>query len=301
MNGRHISQRTWCLSMAAYLEAAGSLGAQPAANRAADEKAVRQAGKDYLAALQRGDAKALAQFWTAEGTYTDETGRTINVRDWLSNSPEQRVARPQPAVANAVVRFIANDVALEEGDCHLTSADSSTPVPGRFTALWVRQDGRWRLESLRESRHQSADEEDHLAALEVFAGEWTGKLNQSTVRLSARWNATKTFLRREFSVATGGKPSFSGTQHIGWDGQAKQIRSWVFNDDGSHGEGRWSLEGSAWLVASSLFRPDGTTSASTQIYKFRDRDTLVWKSIGGDAAGEPLPDLEVVLQRAAAQ
>ena len=285
----------------AILLGGGRLMAQTAAGRAADEKAVRQAGKDYLAALEKGDAKALAEFWTAEGTYTDETGRSTKVRELLANNGAAHSApRPETAVSNVSVRFVAADVAVEEGDCKLPAANGAAPVAGNFTAMWVRQGGRWRLESLHESRAEAADQGDRLAVLELLAGEWSGQMNKSTVKISAQWNATKKFLRRELSVVTDGEQSFGGTQEIGWDPLSGQIKSWNFNDDGSHGEGLWSQEGSVWMVASSWVFPDGKTASSTQIYKFRDKDTLVWKSIRSGADGPQAPDVEVVLKRSSA-
>ncbi len=61
------------------LLSAHDLLAQPAGSRTKDEADIHQAGKDYLTAIGRGDSKALADFWTTDGTYTDETGRTVKV------------------------------------------------------------------------------------------------------------------------------------------------------------------------------------------------------------------------------
>ncbi len=79
----------WIFAWLLLLGSTRDLLAQTAVNHAKDEAAVRQAAKDYLAAAQRGDNKALADFWTTDGTYSDETGRTVKVRDLLASGGEQ--------------------------------------------------------------------------------------------------------------------------------------------------------------------------------------------------------------------
>ena len=71
----------------------------------------------------------------------------------------------------------------------------------------------------------------------------------------------------------------------------------MFCDDGSLSEGLWSLEGNVWMVLSTRVLTDGRVSESTQIYKFPDKNTIVWKSIDGSIDGQPTDDFEVTLKR----
>ncbi|HTQ38202.1 MAG TPA: DUF4440 domain-containing protein [Pirellulales bacterium] len=277
--------------------------AQGSGNRAADEAAVRQAGKDYLAAMARADVKALADFWTADGTYTDETGKTVNVHDLLAKSaagsgaPTPAVAAPPTSVSQVTVRFVTDDVAIENGDCETALENGKEPITGHYTALWVKQSGRWKLDSLKEYRTPAETSgSDELASLGVFVGEWSGKMNDSTIHISAKWDATKKFLRREIAIS-GGKVSLNGTQEIGWDPLAQHIKSWMFIDDGSYSEGLWSLEGTVWMEASQRVLPDGKISKATQVYKVPDKNTLIWKLIHGSVDGQPAQDFEVTLKR----
>ncbi len=140
---------------------------------------------------------------------------------------------------------------------------------------------------------------DQLASLNAFVGEWTGEVNQITLHISAKWDAHKKFLRREVSLSQG-KASLGGRQEIGWDPLARHIRSWMFNDDGSYTDGIWSLEGNAWLVLATRVLPDGKITKATQVYKFPDKDTMVWQLIGGSIDGQPTDDFEVTLKRSTA-
>lgn len=286
------------ISALVMLLSARVLVAQTAGSRGHDEASVRQAGKDYLATLERGDTKALIDFWTTDGTYTDDTGKTLKVHDWLAKGTSTgALPSPPTTVRRATVHFITDDVAVEEADCDTALGNGETTVKGHYTALWVRQNDRWRIDSLKESRMASeASGSDELGSLNVFAGEWSGTINQSTVHILAKWDATKKFLRREFSI-TSGNTLLSGTQVIGWDPIAQHIRSWQFLDDGSFGDGLWSLEGTVWMEISSRVLPDGTTSNATQVYKFSDKNTLIWKLIRGSINGQPAAAFEVVLKR----
>src|SRR5262245_13261334 len=286
-------------AMALLCHSSGSL-AQSSSRRVADDAGVRQAGKDYLAAVQRRDVKAIADFWTADGTFTDETGRTFKVRERLAESTTAGGASyPHTAIRNIAIRFLTDDVALEDGDCETASAGGA-PVTGRYTALWVRENGRWKLDTVRATRAAPpADGSEQLASLDVFAGQWSGEIDKSTVRVSAKWDANKRFLRREFTIASG-NASLAGTQEIGWDPLSGRIKSWSFLDDGSYGEGLWSLEGNAWMIASTRVLPDGSISTSTQIYKFPDKNTMIWKSIHGSVDGQPTDDFEITLKRSQA-
>jgi uncharacterized protein (TIGR02246 family) len=266
-----------------------------------DEAAVRQAGKDYLAAAERGDAKDLADFWTADGTYTDELGRTSKVRELLAHeSGGGKIARPRTEVSDVKIRFLTPDVAEETGACETAAPAGAEPVKGAYSALWIHQSGRWKLESLRESRLEAAPGNGQLANLDVFIGQWTGETNKLKIEVSAKWNSTKTFLRRDFKISSAGKPVFNGTQEIGWDPATGHIRSWMFNDDGSYGEGIWSLEGTVWMVLSSRVLSDGQISKATHVYKFPDKNSMIWKSIRGSVDGQPADDFEIVLTRSSA-
>src|SRR5262249_50278197 len=153
-----------------------------------------------------------------DGSCTDETGQTLKVQELIEkNAAGKSSARPQFTINNSTIRFLTGDVAVEEGDCETTAVDGSLPTDGHYAALWVRQSGRWKLDSLHETRIHAEAAGDALSALELLVGEWTGQVDKSTLKISAKWGPNKKFLRRTFSTGSGGQPSFSGSQEIGWD------------------------------------------------------------------------------------
>ena len=275
-----------------------------------DEAAVRQAGKDYLQALQKGDLKALADFWTADGTWTDAAGKTVKIHEWLAKSAgdDKNSKSPQAVgpgagqsltkASDVVVRFVAPNVAEEEGTIDGAAGDADGGK-GHYVAIWIKQDGRWKLSNVHEMHYGVEPGGSSLASLDIFAGQWSGTANQSTIKVAATWDATKKYMRREFSIASGAA-SLAGTQEIGWDPVSRQIKSWTFFTDGSRGEGLWEMEGNVWMVASTRILPDGKTSTSTQVYEFPDRNTMSWKTIRGTVDGQPTDDFEVVFKRTSA-
>jgi hypothetical protein len=48
-----------------------------AANSDAQEAAITKTAEAFVDAFQRGDAKAVASFWTPEGDYVDHSGRVL--------------------------------------------------------------------------------------------------------------------------------------------------------------------------------------------------------------------------------
>jgi uncharacterized protein (TIGR02246 family) len=271
---------------------------QKADARAQDEAALRQASKEYLAAIQRNDRKAMAEFWVPAGIYVDEDGQSFKAREMIETAADSKDAtRPQPKLTATTVRFLTADSAIEDGTSESTPAGKSSAVKGRFSAVWVRQNGKWKLDSLREFRLGTPPGPERLSGLEPFLGEWSGQSGNSTMHVTAKWNPGKTFMRRDISIASNGKVSFTATQQVGWDPIRQQIRSWVFDGDGGYGEGWWSLEGTMWMVLAQGVHANGKTSKATHAFKFIDRNTIVWKSMDASVDGQPSVDFEMTLTR----
>src|SRR5690606_397590 len=91
---------------------AGASSKKPA-DRATDEAAIRKASKAYTAAVRKGDAKAIAEFWTEDGVYTDENGNSTNARKLIEASfTDHNKALPKTDLVDVKVRFISPDVAM---------------------------------------------------------------------------------------------------------------------------------------------------------------------------------------------
>src|SRR5262245_1606087 len=61
----------------------GDKGKDP---RAADRAAIRKTRESFLKAFAKGDARAVASHWTAEGEYIAEDGTTLRGRNALEHA-----------------------------------------------------------------------------------------------------------------------------------------------------------------------------------------------------------------------
>jgi hypothetical protein len=117
------------------------------------------------------------------------------------------------------------------------------------------------------------------------------------MHIKAAWNSTKTALRRDISITPQGRPAIHAVQQISWDPKHRQIRSSTSNDDGSHTDGIWSQEGNIWMVLARATHPNGSQTRSTQIFKFVNRDTIMWKWIHITIDNRPAADFVLTLNR----
>lgn len=297
--------------------------AQPAAtvaDRTADRAAIRVATNAYLAALERGDGQALAALWTADGDIVDDEGRVMNGRETVGRIDAS--SKQDVRIGQTNLRFLTADVAMEDGTVEVTPQDSRRPLKGWFSATWLKQDGGWKLAGLRESRIASPHDDVTLDSLSWMVGDWTvvedhpdrepardRRPEGPRIELSVRWNPTRTFLIRELTIApaqtadggddgkTPAIPPLQITQRIGWDPLSRQLVSWVFGSDGSHGEATWSREDDTWVARTMAVMPDGTQTSSLNIYTYDGGDRCTWRSIPTHVGGELAPHFSMTMVR----
>jgi hypothetical protein len=220
----------------------------------------------------------------------------------MAEASEREAARPVVKLTGSKIRFLTPDVALEDGTSEISHPASQdvAPLVGRFTVMWVKQDGNWRLASLREARSDPPATADQLAELDWLTGDWTGQSGDTTIEVATRWNETHTYLLRELKVLREGHVVFSGTQRIGWDPLTRTIKSWVFDTDGGHGEGVWTKVGDRWIVRGEGVLANGQRTTSTNEYSRDGKDAVRWKSSSAQDSGPASSAREIKLIRKSA-
>lgn len=281
--------------------------ALPAA-RAADEAAIRAAAKTYVEALDRGDAAALAALWTPDGDIIDAGGHVMAGRAALSLDdvpPPDSATRPVFRIQETQLRFLADDVAIEDGTVEVIPP-TGLPLNGRFSATWVRHAGVWKLAALREARGEEPIAAAALAELDWMVGDWlvvddpdrAADPGKPRIEVATRWNASRTYLIRTMTIThSPDLPPLEITQHIGWEPQSKSIHSWAFGSDGSHGEADWTRDGRSWVAQSRAILPDGSQSTSLNIYTYDGKDRCVWRSLPTHVGSEQVPPVNMTMIR----
>jgi len=282
------------------------------ASRAAEEQAIRDAGAAFVRAYNAGDARAIAALFTSDAEVISEDGQVVAGRDAIAaHFASSFEAMPGQTIEIDVesIRFLGPDVAKEEGRERVHPASSSkssgsgpvgvaVPQFGRYTVLYVRQEGRWLQSSVREHADRQITPHQQLEPLTWLLGDWVDEGGASVVFSTARWSDDGSFLLREFTIQVAGRPETKGMQRIGWDPLTKQIISWAFDSDGGHGTASWAHDGGRWIVKGSGVLHDGRTTTATQVYTVVNPHLVRWKDVDRTVGGQLEPDLpEFVLVR----
>jgi uncharacterized protein (TIGR02246 family) len=248
----------------------------------------------FLAAFNRGDAKAVAEFWTPTGEYVDQVGRKHKGREALEKLYRKVFAGQKGARLTLHIashRLLAPEVALEEGTTEVTPADGGLPTVGAFSAVLVKKDGEWYFESVRETIARPPSNVDHFEDLEWLIGDWKGeedKAESSTA--SYHWAENQNFIVSSFATTLKGIPVVGGTQWIAWDAVDKQIRSWSFYSGGGFGEAVWAKDGDKWTVKVKARTAGGQKITATNIITRVDADHATWQLTKLTVGGKPVPD-----------
>ncbi len=261
-----------------------------------DRKAITAMVESYVAAFNRGDAKALAAHWSPTGQYISRnTGERISGRDALEKDFAALFADDKSSrleVTLESLRFLSADVAIEEGSATIAHR-GELPTKTSYTAIHVKKDGKWLIDTTRETVLPAVSSNyDKLKELEWMIGTWVDKDENATVETTCNWTKNRNFLLRQFKISVKDRIEMEGTQIIGYDAAAGRIRSWVFDSDGGIGEGIWTREGNRWIVKASGTQAGGQRTSAVHIITYGDANSFTWQSVGREVDGELLPNID---------
>lgn len=233
------------------------------------EPAIRGMLSAYQEAFNRHDAVALAAHWSEAGENVDLASGDVTLgRDAVRQVFASLFSDDTGATIDidvTSVRPVRADVAVVDGTSKITFGDGATSG-SRFSAIAVRQSGRWTLESVRESPWPEATASPReLEQLGWLVGMWEDVGPGLTAGTTCGWSAGGAFLVRQHCVsgsATAAEPTDDVpgllppgdvaprdvTEILGWDPERGEIRSWVFTSAGRFAEGTWSRDGDGWRV-----------------------------------------------------
>jgi uncharacterized protein (TIGR02246 family) len=266
-----------------------------------DAETIRNSANEFVAAFDKGDAKAVAQLWATDGKLIDAAGEVYCGRPEIEDAYAKFfAAHPGEKIEVSVdsVELLSDDAAIEEGTATLKTSPSDAASAGRYTAVHVKQDGKWRMAFVHESGAASLDEKETLQDLDWLVGKWTGEERGATADIVCSWLPNKSFLERQFTVTTPDHVTTSGLQLIGVNSQTGKIISWNFNSDGSHAVATWEQRPGGWAVDSIGLRTDGTETHAVNLLTKLDENAYAWQSISRSVAGMALPETdEVIIKR----
>ncbi len=196
------------------------------------------------------------------------------------------------------VWLVGPALAIAEGQRVVTTADGKSSAATHFTLVLMRQEGQWKIASVREvDDDASLTPHDRLRPLAWMVGEWVDEGAEAAVKVSVRWSEDKNFLLADYEVVAEGKPGLKCSQRVGWDPAAMQVRSWVFDSDGGFGEGRWSQIDDRWMIKSTAVLPDGAQGSATIVLEPAGPDKFVMRGLDRLLGNEPQPDYTMTIVR----
>jgi uncharacterized protein (TIGR02246 family) len=277
---------------AAKAQAPARAPAGPGAGRAEDASAAHAAIESLAKAFASRDAKALAAHWTSQGEYQNGD---VNVRGrsdleaafeaFFAKTPEVSAT-----VHSDAVRFLSNDLAIDEGTVTVRRGPTEPTAKADYSALLVREDGKWRLARLSES----SEDRTSVADLGWLVGDWKSAAGEGAeIQTTYKWAPNKKFLYVDFTLKEK-ELALSGRQVIGVDPATGALHSWTFEANGGVGEADWSPDGDHWVLSAEGSLTDGRTLTETNILRRINDDTFTWQSVDRRLDDEALPDLAPV-------
>jgi uncharacterized protein (TIGR02246 family) len=269
--------------------------AAPAA-RGEDETAIKALLDAFTKAFNAGDAAAAAATYAETAVVVDEYGDRIEGRAAIRNQLATSFAdNPKTTISIQVdaLRFLGPETAIETGRTTITPAPGAgAPEKTRFTAVYVKLDGRWLQSAVRDEVTHDLTPHDRLKELEWMVGDWVNQSQDAVVNTTCKWTADGNFLVREFTMKTQGQPVLSGTQRIGWDPVRHQFKTWIFDSEGGYGEGYWTRDGDRWLVKTDGVGQDGKQASATNIITRLGKDRASWQSVDRTVGGAAVPGVD---------
>jgi uncharacterized protein (TIGR02246 family) len=262
-----------------------------------DEAAIRKSVDAYVDAYNRGDAAAVASFWSREGEYTNPSGERLKGPNKIRPALEAFFTENK----GIQLKVAVFDVQPQSGNRIVEKGIAVVRRPGGeteevfYAATHVKEDGAWKLLKVEEEISAvPLTTIAQLGQLEWLIGAWVDQDKDAAAETVFQWAKNHSFITGEFRVTVKDRIDIEGTQVIGWDPVAKKIRSWIFDSKGGFGEGEWSRAGDRWTVKVKSALATGHKASSMNIYTYINPNTFTWQSVGREVDGEPLPNIDSV-------
>lgn len=259
-----------------------------------NEGPAKERREGFIAAYNKGDAKAVATFWSEDATYIDQAGHEYKGRRAIEKLYEKVFAASKGAklaIHLTASKMVSPEVILNEGFTEVTPADGGPPLTARFSAVLVKKDGVWYVQNVHDSVASPPSNSEHFEDLEWLIGDWAGESEKGeSGTANFNWAENQNFIVSEFATTLNGIPVYGGTQWIGWDAIDKQIRSWSFYSGGGFGEALWAKDGNKWLVKTTARTADGNKVSATNVITKTDDDHMTWQMTQLVVDGKSLPD-----------
>jgi uncharacterized protein (TIGR02246 family) len=266
------------------------------------EQAIREATTAFADAFNKRDLAAFSALWAPDAEYIDEAGNVTKGRDAIAKLfkgylDAHKGARITLKVTS--IQALSKDVARQDGTSVLQDS-GGTSDEGRYTAIWIKADEKWRICSARDlpSDSREASGNSPLKELKWLVGDWEAE--KGAFNVSIRWTLNQAFLSVDYK-AKAGDLEMSVMQLIGFDPLSGQIKIWTFDSLGGYSEALVRREGNTWRAEVAGVLPDGQTGTAVNVIRYVDDNTFIFQARDREVGGMPIPNSELRATRKVAK
>lgn len=262
-------------------------------DRPADREAIRTVVGKLLTAMEKSSADDVAALLTDGAELHTEDSPSLEGKKAIIDALKKRFAgqdKRQLKLEPESLRFTSKDTATEEGIVKSSTRNRAWSSQ-RYSLLHVREDGAWKIATIREWSSDDAP----LRDLEWLIGEWQAQRDDLAVSAKYEWIGNKAFIRGNITTRQKDR-TISAMQVIGLDTRNNAVRIWIFEANGIFAEGTCKRSEDTWAFETNGESPQGLSVASKNILHHVNADTMTWQPVQlrlGDEQIADLPPLKV--------
>jgi uncharacterized protein (TIGR02246 family) len=280
------------LAALALLLAASAAAPAQAAPSAKLEPGVAAMVGTFEKAFNAHNAPAMMALWTPDATYRDTVSNAeAKGRDAIG-AAYAKLFKQQPTSS---LKLTITESKIDGKSASLLGMAEVTqkgqlPTRSLFRASLAKVGASWLFSNVEEAE-LPADSPTGMSQLGWLAGSWIQALPSGDVKNTYHWVDGGAFMIRNYSRAAKQGPAVEGTQIFGWDAEQQCVRTWLFDSNGSFGEGYWQRQGpDKWTNKMALKLPDGRRGSVTQILTRKGDNEIELQSVDREIDGQFQPN-----------
>ncbi|MCO8122670.1 nuclear transport factor 2 family protein [Stieleria sp. TO1_6] len=261
---------------------------------------IRVGSEAFVKAFNEGNAASIAQMWTQQGEYVDSAGNRFVGPKEIEAAYADFFGESSNATLQLKIDSLTalSDTAAIERGTSLVEVPPAATITGRYEAIHVKVDGKWKMASVRDVVVQTNLATQNLADLEFLVGHWVAEEHGNKIESVCSWVGDHRFVKRDYTTTNFDGTQSSGVQLIGWNPQGGSIQSWTFSPDGGHAIGIWTPTPDGWAAEMEGMTGSGAPTTSVNLLHRLDDNAYVWQSVNRTIDGVALDDTnEVVIKR----
>ena len=259
-------------------------GADPRLN-----EQIQEVADAYVGAFNRADANALADLWTEDGEFVDQTtGSVVKGRERILRRMKRTFASDPGLEAETnslVVQAVTPDVAVAQGLSQFTPKTGPIEAAA-FVTLYVKRDGTWKIHRIWQTELDPDPHYEQLVDLAWMIGEWNDDKEGRKTQNVCRWTRNRNFITRSFEVSDATCVLGKGTEVIGWDPAAGCVRSWTFDSRGGFAGCVWEQVDGHWKPGSITDHKPEALARHQEALKGLEWMVGTWANRGEDTSVE---------------